>query len=290
MVTLRQVQIFTQVVRHGSFRACASHTGLSQAVVSNHVRELEASLGVTLFERRPGQATVLTVQGRHAFDRLSVIMSDLADLRQELAGETTRRTIRFSTFSYVVLRFQDGIERFQRGHPHVDLQFHLEPYDNQTLALQVRRGDIDIAAYFSLDESDVPESRSAGVAKLAVYVGADHALAKRSGVRGAELNDFSAIVLGRANAQRALCDEALATIGAKASRILMETDALPLLLNNVRRGLAWVCLFEDTVDETKERLVKVDLLDPIPPVFIHIVTRPSVRHDPNVRALRACFC
>jgi len=38
MVTLRQIHIFTEVVRHGSFRACAGQTGLSQAVVSNHIR------------------------------------------------------------------------------------------------------------------------------------------------------------------------------------------------------------------------------------------------------------
>lgn len=285
MVTLRQIHIFTEVVRHGSFRACAGQTGLSQAVVSNHIRELEAGLGVTLFERRAGQATVLTTQGRHAFDRLSAILSDLADLRQELAGETARRTIRFSTFSYIVLRFQDAIERFQQNHAHVDLRFLLDPLDNQTLAMQVRRGDIDMAAFFTLDPQEVPDSKPAGEARLAVYIGCDHPLAARGQVSGAELSEHPAIVLARANAQRGLCDQALEVIGARAEKILMETDALPLLFNNVRRGLAWVCLFEDTVDEAAQGLVKLDLLCPIPPIGIRVLTRPSARHDRNILAL-----
>lgn len=286
MVTLRQIHIFTEVVQHGSFRACANQMGVSQAVVSNHVRELEADLGVTLFERRPGQATVLTTQGHHAFERFSVIQSDLADLRMELAGATAKRTIRFSTFSYILLRVQERIEAFKHSHPHIDIHFQLDPLDNATLALQVRRGDIDIAAFFALDPNEVPDSQALGEARLSVYVGVDHPLALREKVAGSELKDYPAIVLNKANSQRALCDLALATIGASPERILMETDALPLLFNNVRRGLAWICMFEDTIDEAAQGIRKLDLAVAIPPIGIRVLTRPSARHDPNITALR----
>lgn len=285
MVTFRQIRIFTEVVRHGSFRACASRTGLSQAVVSNHVRELENNLGVTLFERRPGQATVLTQQGQHAFERLSVILSDLTDLQRELAGRTAKRLITFSTFSYILLRFQENIERFQQSHPHVDIRFQLDPPDNQTLALQVRRGDIDLAGYFAFEDDDAKEGRRVGHTRLAVYVGRGHPLAGRIAVSGAQLGEYPAIVLGKNNSQRAMCDEALARIGAKADHILMETDALPLLLNNVRRGLAWICLFEDSIAEDDETLVKLDMASEIPRIEIRVLTRRSARYDPNLSDL-----
>jgi DNA-binding transcriptional LysR family regulator len=48
---LRAMAIFATVVRHGSFAAAARALGLTRAVVSHHVRTLEASLGVPLAQR-----------------------------------------------------------------------------------------------------------------------------------------------------------------------------------------------------------------------------------------------
>lgn len=48
---LRAMAIFATVVRHGSFAAAARALGLTRAVVSHHVRALEASLGVPLAQR-----------------------------------------------------------------------------------------------------------------------------------------------------------------------------------------------------------------------------------------------
>lgn len=289
MVTIRQMTIFAAVVRHGSFRACAEKIGVSQVVISAHIRELESRLGVALFERRPGHAAELTEQGHHAFDRISAILTDISDLRQELAGEHDRRKLSITTYGFIMLKLQDRLYRFRDARPQVDLHIDLDPPDNTTLALQVQRGDVDLACFFSLAEDEIAGSMAIGEERLAIYVGPDHPLASRSGVTGEELQTHSAIMLTSDNPQRRLTDQALTLIGVNPTTILMETDALALMLSNVRQNRAWICLFQDSVDEMVPGLQMVDMAQPMPSAQVCMLTRPSARHDPHLRALQAAI-
>jgi len=55
---LRQLAIFAKTVDHGSFRGAAQHLRLSPSVVSHHVSQLEASLGVALLYRSTRQLSL----------------------------------------------------------------------------------------------------------------------------------------------------------------------------------------------------------------------------------------
>ncbi|MBN9235521.1 MULTISPECIES: LysR family transcriptional regulator [Phyllobacteriaceae] len=48
---LRQLQVFREVLRAGSTRRAAAALGVSQPAISQHVKQLEATLGIALFER-----------------------------------------------------------------------------------------------------------------------------------------------------------------------------------------------------------------------------------------------
>lgn len=48
---LRQLQVFREVLRAGSTRRAAAALGISQPAISQHVKQLEAALGIALFER-----------------------------------------------------------------------------------------------------------------------------------------------------------------------------------------------------------------------------------------------
>lgn len=51
MIDLYKLSLFVQVARFGSFSAAAERQLMSQSGISQHMRDLERSLGVTLFER-----------------------------------------------------------------------------------------------------------------------------------------------------------------------------------------------------------------------------------------------
>ena len=59
-VRFRQIRCFVEVSRQGSFMAASGVLGLPQPAVSRAIRELETTLGVTLFDRSQRDA-VLTV-------------------------------------------------------------------------------------------------------------------------------------------------------------------------------------------------------------------------------------
>ncbi|MBK1659872.1 LysR substrate-binding domain-containing protein [Paracraurococcus ruber] len=66
---LLALRAFEAAARHGSFQAGAAEIGLTPSAVSHHVRQLEASLGVALFDRLH-RRVALTEAGRTLADAL----------------------------------------------------------------------------------------------------------------------------------------------------------------------------------------------------------------------------
>lgn len=66
--TLRQLEIFIEVARVGTFRGAARNLGLSQVAISDHIRQLEARLGAPLFERVTGGKPRLAPAGTQIID------------------------------------------------------------------------------------------------------------------------------------------------------------------------------------------------------------------------------
>lgn len=63
MLSLYKLEVFAVVVRVGSFSKAAEHLYLTQSAVSQHIQNLETSLGTTLF-KRTGRGVVLTASGQ----------------------------------------------------------------------------------------------------------------------------------------------------------------------------------------------------------------------------------
>jgi DNA-binding transcriptional LysR family regulator len=76
-LSLQQIETFYWVARLGGFHAAARHQHLTQPTVSARIQELEAQLGVQLFEREHGRSG-LTIVGRDALAQAEQILK-LAD-------------------------------------------------------------------------------------------------------------------------------------------------------------------------------------------------------------------
>jgi DNA-binding transcriptional LysR family regulator len=72
-LTLQQIETFYWVARLGGFHAAARHQHLTQPAISARIQELEAQLGVELFERQRGRSG-LTAIGRDALVQAEEIM------------------------------------------------------------------------------------------------------------------------------------------------------------------------------------------------------------------------
>lgn len=73
---------FEAVSRHSSFTDAASELSLTQSAVSKQIRQLEGSVGVQLFERRP-RGVELTSAGNQLLRSVSYLLDAiLQDLRR----------------------------------------------------------------------------------------------------------------------------------------------------------------------------------------------------------------
>jgi len=92
---LRQLRAFCAIVEQGNFSRAASEIRLTQPTLSTHIRNLEESLGVRLFDRT-GRASEVTPAGRvfHEYARQILALSESASqavnsFMGEVAGEAS---------------------------------------------------------------------------------------------------------------------------------------------------------------------------------------------------------
>jgi len=88
---------FNLVARHGGFGKAARAAGRPKATLSRRVADLEASLGLRLFERG-ARALKLTEEGRALFERAGHLLTELEETAAAIAsgGERPRGRLRVS--------------------------------------------------------------------------------------------------------------------------------------------------------------------------------------------------
>lgn len=78
--------------RLGSFSAAAAELNITQSAVSQAVRQLEAQLGISVFERVPGGIRA-TEQGRRYIDNIRPALKMIADAGSAVAGRVAQRVV-----------------------------------------------------------------------------------------------------------------------------------------------------------------------------------------------------
>ena len=86
MDDLKRMAIFAQVVEHGSMSGAARALGMSPSAVSQQLRQLERTGGVTLLHRTTRQLT-LTDAGSRFYAQCAAMCAAAAQARAELAAE-----------------------------------------------------------------------------------------------------------------------------------------------------------------------------------------------------------
>jgi molybdate transport repressor ModE-like protein len=74
--TLRQLEALDAIAREGSFRGAARALGVSQVAISDHIKQLETRLGVSLFTRSRGGKAAISPAGAAALTRARIILAD----------------------------------------------------------------------------------------------------------------------------------------------------------------------------------------------------------------------
>ncbi len=187
----RQLEMFVQVVRAGSFSAAARALHCSQPAISQQMRALEKAVGGPLF-LRVGRGLQLTEAGRVLADRCEAMLDDMAVMQRQVQALAANdvATVRVCAFpSANASLVPRAAAALIKGRPNIRLELsEHEPPDSFDI---LRRGACDLVVAFDYDGP--PESAELMQVKLfddplAVLLPRGHYLASRPQVKLSELS------------------------------------------------------------------------------------------------------
>src|SRR4030067_1106878 len=194
--TLRQLQVFEKVASHLNYSRAAEELYLSQPAVSMQIKQLEAHIGLPLFEQM-GKKIFLTEAGRELFHYSRNITQQLVEMQavfSEMKGLGQGR-LSLSVVNTANYFTPQLLARFCRRYPGISVNLHVanreavlkQLADNSTdLAIMGQPPDgMDISAESFLDNP------------LVVIAAPGHPLAKLKRVKFARLAEETFLSRGK---------------------------------------------------------------------------------------------
>lgn len=116
---LNALRAFDMAGRHLNFRAAADAMGVTQGAVAQQVRQLEAHLGVALFERLP-KGLAFTSAGRSYYARIARVFDDLRAATETVRPEPGKVLVSV-TPTFAAKWLIPNLPAFSAEHPEIDL-------------------------------------------------------------------------------------------------------------------------------------------------------------------------
>lgn len=257
---LRQLEYFLMVSKVGSFTRAAERLYVSQPAVTNAIRNLEAELGVLLFDRGQKQA-LLTAEGRvfykhveHVMHGVSQTISEINQMKDLASGTLTLGLTPVAGSA----AFIDFLERFQTAYPQIRLRIVEDHVSALQQALVADR--IELALVLAGEKNHLIETLPLAREEIVLCCAQSHALASLTAVSLPELVETPLLLFPP---QCLLRKQLLAAFERTNTlpRIQLELQHVQTIKRFVARG-ASVSLLPRSLAED-ERLSAVSLSPPL---------------------------
>ncbi len=283
----RHLQSFAAVAQRLSFTKAAQSLGLTQPAVSQHVATLEASLGVSLFQR-DGRTVVLTDEGRRLHDYARQILR-LVDEAEREVGQTELEiagTMRIASSTVpaelILPKLLAEFRRLQEG-----VRETVQVSDSQAAADAVESGEADLGFVGELPRSSKLCARAIVTDKLVLVVSPEHELAKCKRISARRFCATPLIMREPGSGSRRCLEYALESAGLAPDElnVTMEVNTNDAIRATVEGGLGAAFLSEATVARDVEagRLVIVPVTGVRPQRKLYVVTNPKQLPNSTVR-------
>jgi DNA-binding transcriptional LysR family regulator len=261
--SLRDMALFIAAYEERSFTAAAQREHATQSGVSQHMKKLEESLGVRLFERGATQVSPTPagdIYYRHCIDLLrrnAAATLALRALAPGLDGEINVGLM--PTVTRCVLA--PALERFVAAHPNVVVR--VEEAYSAVLTQKTQAGMLDFAVVPASAGPVGLSSRFLATTREVLVSGPASGLTHLAPVRLRDLGPLKIVVPGAANTRRRSLETYFASNGVRVERLL-ELDAMMGTLDFVASG-DWVTVLPGIMmarDFESRRFVVNPLVDP----------------------------
>ncbi|MFV0384954.1 LysR family transcriptional regulator [Paracoccus sp. (in: a-proteobacteria)] len=232
----RFLREFLVVAHEGSIRRAAERLNVVPSSISRKLAEVEARLGVALFERS-SKGVILTGAGdlvrehaRHLRDEQTYLFDQIGHYR-----DGRSQVVRIATGEgFTSDLMENGLLELTREHPH--LRFVIDHAGTSELQRRVIEGEADIGIAYNPLVTQATRSLVQSRQPLCGIVPRDSPLAARKSVGLAEMLDQPVAILNPDHAIRHLVGQAAADRGL-ALRVHVETASIALLTRYVCAGV-----------------------------------------------------
>ncbi|MDR3440157.1 LysR family transcriptional regulator [Telmatospirillum sp.] len=260
--TFDQLQVFLSVVEAGSFAAAARRLNRATSAVTYAIDNLEAQLGMPLFDRVTTRKPTLTRAGRAILAEARSVSHGVDMLRAKAKGLLEGLEAEVSLVVDVMLptaRLVDALEAFQELFPAVTLRLHVETLGAVTQLVQDRTATVGITGplLIAVDGAQQIEKIKIGSVQLIPVAAPTHPLAQqRKHAPDAARGHVQLVLTDRSNLTRGYD---FGVVGTKTWRLADLGAKHALLL----AGIGWGAMPEPVVhdDLAAGRLVALDLPD-----------------------------
>jgi DNA-binding transcriptional LysR family regulator len=257
--SLRQLRVFEAAAGQRSFSRAAEQLHLTQPGVSMHIKELEAHIGLPLFERL-GRKLEITEAGRELLTRVREILrtiKDAEDSLDELRG-LRRGLINIGVVSTAKYFVPSLLARFRKDYP--DLDIRLAVSNRDSVIEQLISNQIDLAIMGrspqGLDTVAEPFAQNPHV----IVAAPDHPLAGRRRILVAAVTTETFIVREPGSGTRLAMQEFFEDRGL-ACKVGMEMASNETIKQAVMAGMGVAFISRHTIDLELQthRLVVLDV-------------------------------
>ena len=285
-VTLRQLRVFASAARHLSFARAAEELHLTPPAVSMQIKELEAEVGLTLFDRE-GRSVSLTTTGEYFVSHARRVLAALKDAEDTVArfkgltgGQLTVGLV--STAQY----FLPGLlARFRAEHPHVDLKLRVG--NREQLAALMQGNEVDLAVMGRPPREWATRAEPFAMHPHVLVTAPDHPFTRTERVSAAALAREPFIVREPGSGTRAALQEYLDGFHLHV-RMVMEMNSNETIKQTVMAGLGVSLLSLHTVGmEVRQGLIATPEVEGLPLMRRwHVVNNHAKLLSPAAEALR----
>lgn len=296
--SLRQLDIFAQMVAAGSATRCAQDLGLDLGEVLDGIAALEMRLGYRLFDD-PAGAARLTPAGRKTAQAMMQLGSDTpspagaaaadapdAPAPTPLAGPP-REGIILAAPAPIFGHFQDALAAFEAANDDIAISIDLHVHSARDAATALARGRADIAYFYALEEPAEPPSRYGWSEPLNLYAGSGHRLARAEMVGRDDIAATPLLAMEPHNGMRQIVDAALARARLPFDAPALESDNMFEIMAALRDGAGCFAAFgplaRDLGRMSGIRRLALDM--PLPAIEIRQAVGADAARKPAVDAL-----
>ena len=290
-MTLTELRYIVAVARERHFGRAAENCFVSQPTLSVAVKKLEEELGVTLFERGPGEVTV-TPAGQKIVEHAKRVLEEAARVkelaaagRDPLAGPLRLGAI-YTIGPYLLPKL---IPILRRNAP--AMQLHIQENFTHRLAEMLKSGEVDVILIALPFAEPGIETRAVYDEPFVVAVPKGHPWEGRKRVTSEELTKESLLLLGEGHCFRDQVLEFCHTVRARDRSPLARTvegGSLETIRQMVAGGVGVTVLPATSVGTggTGDLIRIVPFARPVPSRRVALAWRRTFPRPEAIEALR----